>query len=172
VVAAVALVVAMTASAAGASAPAPWAQRVCTALGRWSARVEQVAPKAASSDPVVARASLSGSLAQSVIATDDLVRSLRAAGVPKVTHGREIAASFVATFTRARAQLAAAAKRANRLPTTDATAFAKGAARVERLLERTMTGVDAALAKAGKRYASTALDRALAGTAACSQAKS
>jgi len=170
------LVVAFTDGAGGSAiasapratvAPATWTAKVCTALGQWRTQVEAVAPQAASSDPVVARASLSGSLGQSVIATDDLVRALRAAGVPKVPHGRKIAASLVTTFTQARAQLAAATRRAERLPTTDANAFAKGAGTVERALERTMTTVDTALAKAGSRYPSKALDRAFRRAAAC-----
>jgi hypothetical protein len=167
-----ALVVALTVGVAGASAtvaPATWTARMCAALDQWHTRVVAVAPKAASSDPVVARASLSGSLGQSVVATDDLVRAMRAAGVPKVAHGREIAASLIATFTRTRVQLAAAARRAERLPTTDANAFAKGAIAGERALERSMSGVDTALAKAGSRFPSKALDRAFARAAACAK---
>jgi hypothetical protein len=170
VTAATLLVVAMAAGVAGASAtvaPATWTARVCTALDQWHTRVVAVAPRAASADPVVARASLSGSLGESVVATDDLVRAMRAAGVPKVAHGREIAASLVATFTRVRTQLAATARRAQGLPTTDPAAFATGATAVERALERTMSSVYTALAKAGNKFPSKTLDRAFARTAAC-----
>jgi len=172
--AATALVVALTCGAAAVApsatvAPATWTVRVCTALDQWHTRVVAVAPRAASADPVVARASLSGSLGQSVVATDDLVRAMRAAGVPKVAHGREIAASLVATFTRVRAQLATAARRAQRLPTTDAAAFATGAGAVERALAQSMSGVDTAMAKAGSKFPSKALDRAFAGTSACTK---
>jgi hypothetical protein len=175
VASALVVTVAMTAGlATGAAAapprnvaPARWANRVCTAVGEWNARLANGAPTAPAVDPIAARAALIGSLGQSVIAADAVVRTLKAAGSPAVADGPAIARTLRSAFSGAGRQISQAVTTAGALPTTDAAAFTRGADALGTELQGAITGVDAAFAKAQRTYPSKPLDRAFANAPAC-----
>lgn len=147
--------------------PATWAERVCTEVAQWDARLAAAAPRVVATDPTAARTALTGTLAEAVVATDTLVRALRAAGVPDTARGRAMRRALIRAYSDVGQGLVGALGTARTLPTTDPAAFAAAATTLQTGIQATLADADAAFAAAARSHPSAALDRAFRRAPAC-----
>ena len=158
-------------AASAASAPVAagkWATAVCAGLDRWQRALGGRSSKGQNvNDPAAVKATLTKYLDGVVRDTGGFLKQLKAAGVPKVAHGKRIAAALRAEFGKARSIFIATRRRVKRIDVTDKTAFANGVAVAEKGATVAFTTAQVALAKLGTRYPAPALDAALKSAAAC-----
>lgn len=116
------------------SAATNWRDAIQSAGGKLSSGVNTKSLTKAKSEYVTFVGSL-------VAATAQAESTLRSAGAPSVSGGKQIADSLVKIFTTARTTLAAAATQAAALPTTSVKAFETAAGRVVSSIRGSLAGM-------------------------------
>jgi hypothetical protein len=106
---------------------------------------------------------VAGYLDSVVAATDDLVTSMQAAGVPDVDGGQEAADALSSAFTAARDALQSARDQVDSLPTDDPAAFAAALTQLGTDIQTSMTGVGDSLGS----ITSSEIDQAFQNEASC-----
>src|ERR1051326_2735974 len=103
-----------------------YATDVCTAAKTWIddlQREGQTVAKAASGSPETGRQALTAMLDQVVASTDTFISKTRAAGVPDVKDGDQVAAQAVAALQQVKADMQKLRGEAAKLPTGSAAEF-------------------------------------------------
>ena len=144
-----------------------WSTSVCKSFSRWEQRLSTLGSSGALADATAGKAAITKFLAGAVKANTRLARDLKAAGVPAVKNGKEIAAAFVTSTKRERAAFAQAKTAATDLPTGDGAAFATAAKDIVTKLQTAGTGLNATLESTAKNHPAAALDNAFKSTKAC-----
>jgi hypothetical protein len=145
------VLVALLLAGCGSSAqvkPAVYVHSVCTALGNWkntiqSAGVALESSGAANASRPVAKADYRQFVGALATATSRATNELRAAGVPQVAHGQQIAGALTRAFDRAARRLARASAGARAIPTDSAAAFQAGATSVTDEIKSALQGLSA-----------------------------
>jgi hypothetical protein len=130
-------------------APQEWASRVCQALKPWTEEIATLTRDAQeqmskATSPKQAKENLVALLRGAQDASEDARRGVRAAGVPAVDNGQQIADRFLSALKAARDSYAKARRTIEQLSIADADAF--------------YDGVVAAMDELSKDYNAGALD--------------
>jgi hypothetical protein len=159
-------------AAATTRAPSPnaWATNICTSITAWqksivkrSNAMSHVKPKSLRSlhDTFV------GFLSGVVHDTDTMIKQTKAAGIPKASHGADVANALQTGFKKLRAFFAADVVRAKRLSSTNATKFSAGAEAIAQTINKQANQITALFDSLDKKYRSPQLDKAMKTVPAC-----
>lgn len=153
---AVLLAVAPVAGCASGVAPRAWARSVCQALAPWRTGIASLTDRAqqqmsSATTPEQAKSNLVTLLTGAQDASETARLRVREAGTPKVDHGAEIAARFVASLAAARDAYAHARASVSALATSPAADF--------------YSAVADAFRRLNDEYAASAFDPASVGSA-------
>jgi hypothetical protein len=115
--------------------PAAYVKSMCMALGNWKNTIESAgvalqSSGAANSSRPVAKADYERFVRSLVTATRRATGELKAAGVPNVSGGRQLAIRLTTAFNQATRRLAKAQLQARAIKTDSASAFRQGASSV------------------------------------------
>ena len=128
--------------------PAVYVKSMCTALGNWkntiqSAGVALQSSGAASAARPVAKADYQRFVGSLVTATRRAASDLRAAGVPAVSGGPQLAARLNRAFSTATNRLVRAEQQAKAISTDSATSFQLGASAVTTQIRSALMAISA-----------------------------
>lgn len=142
-----------------------WAGGVCTALSAWLKDVQTKTGELSSdvsgvTDLAAGKAKLSSLVDGLVATTDDLVKGIDGAGVPKVDKGDQLAKDFVAAFTPLRDAFVGLKAQVDGLPTDDVSAFASAAAGIGTTASSQIDSFGSKLGDLQKKYSDKAIDEA------------
>ena len=151
-----ALVAVLLATAAGgrsvtrATAPAPWAKQVCSALGSWLDALDRAAETAAGDggDAIAAKKALTKMLKNARKATATAQGKLLKAGAPKSPNGKQIASFVKETYAQVLRSITQAQKAVARAKATDPVAFVTAARSAQDAVEASLESQQAALRSA------------------------
>ena len=155
---------------AGAPTPNAWATSVCTSIKAWqksivrrSDAIGHVKPK----NLKVLHDAFVGFLAGVVRDTDTMIARTKAAGVPKASHGADVANALQIGFRKVRGFFAADAARAKHLSSTNAQKFTAGAQAIAQTIDEQSNQITATFDSLDKKYRSPQLDKAMKTVPAC-----
>lgn len=128
--------------------PAAYVKSMCTALGNWkntiqSAGVALQSSGAASASRPVAKADYQRFVRSLVTATRRATGQLKAAGVPDVSGGRQLAIRLTTAFDQATRRLAKAQLQARAIKTDSASSFQLGASSVTAQIKSALQSIAA-----------------------------
>jgi hypothetical protein len=134
----------------GSSGPSAstYVKSICQAIGPFEKTVQSRSSALNLStikSPADGKKALQGFLNAVASDTDRAVTKLKAAGVPDVSHGKQVSATIVGAFTMLKAALSKAATQAGSLPTNSPTAFQSAAQRLGSTVQSSMTGIGGSL---------------------------
>jgi len=133
-----------------ATAPAPWAKQVCTALGSWLDTLDRASEKAAGAggDATDAKKALSKLLKDARKATVAVQAKIKKAGAPKTPNGKLVAGFMKETYAQITRSLTQAQKSVARAKATDPVAFVVEARAAQDAVEAGLESQQAALRSA------------------------
>ena len=142
-----------------------WSASVCKGFATWEHRLTKLGATDATdaADPADAKTAIVKFLTGAEKATGRLAKALERAGVPSVTDGEEIAATFVSSVEGLRASYVDATAAAAALPIDDPAAALALAAQ----LQAAEASLHAAVTEAAQKHPAKKLDEAFATTRAC-----
>jgi hypothetical protein len=149
-----------------------WMHELCTAMSSWHSRIDAEAGElneglAADATPEEGRDAVAAFLDEAIAVTEALLGDVRAAGVPDVDDGEQLAAEYAAAIAEARDVFADARAGVESMPVDDPEGFAVEAQAIGAQIEEGAQGVQAAFSDIDRRYDAPELDRAFEREPAC-----
>ena len=156
-----AVVAASCGGSRGGDGPTPeeWMTTLCGALVKWQGVMTDL-PPLPRDDLVAAKNVLTGLLETAVGATDELIRTMQAAGAPDVENGPELAQGYQTALTSIRDSLDTARTRAQALDPAKPEEFGAGLTTIVTELEAATTALGRTFDENYRRYKSEELDDA------------
>lgn len=147
-----------------------WTASVCRDFDRWTAGLTTSDTPGALADPASTKAAITKYLTRAIKTTNTLISDLKRAGVPAVTDGKPIAATFNSSARSLRKAFTRAKAKAAGLSTVDPAAFATGAQALLSQLQTAGAALETTLTRTAKRHPAAKLDKAFSTTTACTAA--
>jgi hypothetical protein len=154
-----------------------WSASICTDFARWQDQLVRLASTGGvghilhgtgtSDPPDVIQAGVSQLLAGALLATDELVRDVRAAGVPKIPDGQNIAAEFAGSAAFVSAAFADFKRSADQVAPDEPGQQFRETQDLASLLQRAGTTLSTTLQQIAAAYPKGGIKRVFASTKAC-----
>jgi hypothetical protein len=148
------------------ASPSAYVKSVCSSVGGWLASVKARGAQLntiKTASPAQGRQELQGFFAGVIADTDKALAAIKAAGVPKVSNGQQVASAFQNVFTQFKTVMTQSEAQVNQLPTNSPTAFKAAADRIAATIRQSLSGLASGLSA----LRTPELQKAAAQTPAC-----